>query len=93
MTGLITHVALSISSPALSPVLFMSPWHALLVFGHPLNRFPGISILNVHLPWTQYIFFFSFLLILLLHFVFKLEDVSDHCRKIAVILPFHFCIL
>ena len=39
------HVALSISSPALSPVLFKSRWHTSfhLVFGRPF--FPGTSVL------------------------------------------------
>ena len=42
------HIALSVSSPALSPVLFMSHWDVYfhLVFGHTLFLFPGISILS-----------------------------------------------
>ena len=45
------HIALSVSSPALSPVLFRSRWHASfhLVFGRPLFLFPGISALNTFL--------------------------------------------
>ena len=45
------HIALSVSSPALSPVLFKSRWHASfhLVFGRPLFLFPGISALNTFL--------------------------------------------
>ena len=46
---------MSISSPTLNPVLFMSLWHASfhLVFGRPLSLFPGISILST------YVFFVS----------------------------------
>ena len=42
------HIALSVSSLALSPVLFKSCWRASfqLVFGLPLFPFPGVSILN-----------------------------------------------
>ena len=42
------HVTLSISSPTLSTVLFMSRWHASfqLVITRPLVFFPGISVLN-----------------------------------------------
>ena len=45
------HIALSVSSLALSPVLFISRWHASfhLVFGHPLFLFNGISGLNTFL--------------------------------------------
>ena len=41
------HIALSVSPPALSPVLCKSRWHASfhLVFGRPLFLFPGISAL------------------------------------------------
>ena len=62
------HIALSVSSPALNPVLFKSRWQASfhLVFGRPLFLFPGISALNTflsmclpsviggeHSTWTQ----------------------------------------
>ena len=45
------HIALSVSSPALSPVLFKSRWHASfhLGFGRPLFLFPGISALYTFL--------------------------------------------
>ena len=50
------HIALSISSPAFSPVFFMFYWHASfhLVFGRLLFIFPGVSLLH-----TQYVFFIS----------------------------------
>ena len=46
-----SHIALSVSSPALSPVLCKSRWHASfhLVFGRPLFLFPGIYALNTFL--------------------------------------------
>ena len=42
------HIALSVSSPALSPVWFKSRWQSSfhLVFVHPLFIFPGMSVLN-----------------------------------------------
>ena len=50
------HIALSVSSPALSSVLFKSRWHASfhLVFGRPLFLFPDLfstfsSVFVVHL--------------------------------------------
>ena len=48
------HIALSVSSPALSPVLFMYRWHASfhLVFGRPIFLYPGVSILNTFISMT-----------------------------------------
>ena len=45
------HVTLSISSPTLSPALFIPRWHPSfhLVFDHPFFLFTGISILNTFL--------------------------------------------
>ena len=47
-TIFLLRVALSVSSPVLSPVLVLSQWHASLnlLSGDPLFLFPGISVLN-----------------------------------------------